>query len=188
MSVHDSRWDSIPRGLVPRGVVLLPLLALLGLAAPAHAQSMPRAGVLGELLQDVQNVEEKLIALVEAIPEAQYGWRPGEGVRSVGEVVMHVAADNWFLATPVGVAAPAETGIKAGDYPSVQAYERRQASKRQAIIELRNSFAHLRRAMSDTPDARLDEKIDLFGTSMTVRGLWILTTTHAHEHLGQLIA
>jgi uncharacterized damage-inducible protein DinB len=42
--------------------------------------------------------------------------------------------------------------------------------------------------MSDTPDARLDEKIDLFGTSTTVRGLWILTTTHMHEHLGQLVA
>jgi uncharacterized damage-inducible protein DinB len=182
MSARRKGCESIPI------VFVLVMVALPGLAAPAHAQAPARAGVLGELLQDVQSVEEKLISLAEAIPEAQYDWRPGVGVRSVGEVVMHVAADNWFLTTPVGVAAPAATGIKAGDYPSVQAYERRSANKQQAITELRNSFAHLRKAMADTPDARLDQKIDLFGTSTTVRGLWILTTTHMHEHLGQLIA
>jgi hypothetical protein len=42
--------------------------------------------------------------------------------------------------------------------------------------------------MSDTPDAKLDAQIDMFGTKATTRGVWITTATHLHEHLGQLIA
>ena len=42
--------------------------------------------------------------------------------------------------------------------------------------------------MADTPDDKLDAAIDLFGRKTTSRASWISTTTHLHEHLGQLIA
>lgn len=161
-------------------------LATLTVALPAAAQD--RAGVMGELLQDVRAVEQKMLSLAEAIPAEKFGWRPAEGVRSVGEVVMHVAADNFYLTMPAGVMPPASTGLKLNDYPSIQAYEGREMDKAGAIAEMRASFEHLRKAMMDTPDTRLEEKVDLFGGTPTVRGLWILTTTHLHEHLGQMIA
>jgi hypothetical protein len=31
-------------------------------------------------------------------------------------------------------------------------------------------------------------ELSVFGSSMTGLDLWVLTTTHLHEHLGQLIA
>ena len=42
--------------------------------------------------------------------------------------------------------------------------------------------------MADTPEDKLDAPLDLFGNKTTTRGMWISTTTHLHEHLGQLIA
>jgi uncharacterized damage-inducible protein DinB len=42
--------------------------------------------------------------------------------------------------------------------------------------------------MEGTAAAKLTEKVDLFGSSYTVQQLWVLTTTHLHEHLGQAIA
>jgi hypothetical protein len=42
--------------------------------------------------------------------------------------------------------------------------------------------------MADTPESRLGESVSMFGQQATVQSLWILTTTHLHEHLGQLIA
>src|SRR5690606_2997176 len=76
----------------------------------AHAQGASadasRPATMSALLSDIARVEEKLVSLGEAIPEDRYGWRPADGVRSVSEVMIHIAADNWFLPTAAGVAAP----------------------------------------------------------------------------------
>jgi uncharacterized damage-inducible protein DinB len=168
-------------------IALVMVAALAAIATPAAAQQA-RKGVIADLLADLEQVEEKLVGLAREIPADKYGWRPGTGVRSVGEVFMHVAADNYFLPTMAGTAAPAETGIKTGDYPSVQAFEGRVPGKDGVIAEMQKSFAHLRQAMMGTPDAKLGETVDMFGTQATVQAMWILTTTHVHEHLGQMIA
>jgi uncharacterized damage-inducible protein DinB len=160
------------------------LLALLTL--PVAAQ--PPTGVLADLLKDVDEVEQKLVGLANAIPDANYGWRPAPGVRSVGEVFKHVAADNYFLPALLGTAAPASTGIKGDSYESVQAYENRQADRAAIIAELQASFAHLKQAMRATPADRMSRETDFFGTKHTLQQVWILTTTHLHEHLGQMIA
>lgn len=166
--------------------------AMLPLAIPAivHGQSTPpaRPAVIDALLRDLGTAEQKLTSLAEAIPEAQYGWRPADGVRSTAEVLIHIAADNWFLPTAAGVAAPAETGIRANEYPTVQAYEARTMTKAEALDAMRVSFAHLRAAMEQADDAFLARELNLFGMDMTGMDLWVLTTTHLHEHLGQLIA
>lgn len=168
----------------------LPIAAVAAfavLSAPATAGAQAPA-VTQALVGDLARVEEKLIGLAEAIPEDKYGWRPGEGVRTVGEVVMHVAADNYFLPQYADVAAPEATGIKSGDYPSVQAYEGRQATKAEAVQAMRESFAHLRKAMEGSDQAFLDKQLDVFGMKMSGLDLWVMTATHLHEHLGQMIA
>lgn len=168
-----------------RAVLAFSLLALV--AMPASGQEAKRSGVMGDLLQDVQGVEEKLVSLAQAIPADKFAWRPGEGVRSVGEVVVHVAADNWFIPVLAGVAAPANTGIDS-KYETVLAYEKRTMAKDAAIAEMQRSFAHLKKAMNDTPDSALEQQVDMFGQQATRRAVWVLATTHLHEHLGQLIA
>jgi uncharacterized damage-inducible protein DinB len=162
--------------------------AAAALAAPAAPTAAAAPAVVEALIRDIAQLEEKLLGLADAIPEDKYGWRPGEGVRSVGEVVMHVAADNYFMPVYAGVAAPEATGIKSGDYPSVQAYEQRTATKAEALQAARESFAHLRSAMQGTNDAFLGATHDIFGMQMTGLDLWVITTTHLHEHLGQMIA
>jgi len=173
----------------------IPMILVVALGAmPAAVHAQAAAGGSGgpaavqALLRDLGMVEQKLTGLVEAMPDAAYAWRPGEGVRSTGEVVMHIAADNFFLPTPAGVAAPEATGIKPGDYATVQAYETRSATKAEALAAMRQSFAHLRAAMEQTDDALLARELSVFGSRMSGLDLWVLTTTHLHEHLGQLIA
>jgi uncharacterized damage-inducible protein DinB len=158
-------------------------------AAPMAAlgqESVPPT--VAALLRDLAQVEEKLTGLAEAMTAEAWAWRPGQGVRSTGEVVMHIAADNYFLPTPAGVAAPASTGIKPDDYSSVQAYEAQTFAKAEALAAMRASFAHLRAAMEQADEASLKRELSIFGSSMTGLELWVLTTTHLHEHLGQLIA
>lgn len=164
-------------------------LAALALAAQAGtAQAQQASGVMADLLADIKEVEEKLVGLAKAMPEASWNWRPGAGVRSVGEVFQHVAADNYLLPAMVGTPPPAATGINATDYKTVQAYESRKADRAAAIADLEASFAHLKKAMEATPAGKLGDEVAFFGQKSTLQKTWILTTTHLHEHLGQAIA
>lgn len=166
--------------------------ALLMLATPLFAQtpSAPQGpqGLMGELQQDLAAAEKKILALAKAMPDAAWAWRPaGEaGVRSTGEVFQHIAADNYLLPVLAGATAPTETGITK-DYKTVQAFEKKTMTREAIVAELEKSFGFLRTSMTAT-DARLDSSIDMFGRKSTVRGLWVTTLTHLHEHLGQLIA
>lgn len=160
-------------------------LLLTSLAIPASAQ---QPGVVKDLLQDIASVEQKLVGLAKAMPEASYAWKPGQGVRTTGEVFQHVAADNYFMPTVWKLAAPAATGIKEGDYNTVQAYETRKVTRDEAIADLERSFAHLKQAMEKATPEWLQQTQTVFGMSMTGQGFLILTATHLHEHLGQMIA
>lgn len=156
-----------------------------GLAAPTGAQN--RTGVMGELLNDVAQAEKKIVGLARAMPEAAWQYRPAEGVRSTAEVIMHVAADNYFIPAVMGITPPKETGITK-EYDSAVAFEKKSMSRDAALAELEKSFAFLRKSMQEMPEAQLETVIGVFGQKNTNRGFWLMATTHLHEHLGQLIA
>jgi uncharacterized damage-inducible protein DinB len=159
---------------------------VLVLILPLGAQT--REGVMGEFMHDVKGVEEKIVGLAKALPESAYAWRPSKGVRSTGEVLMHVASDNYFLPAVMGITPPASTGINGKDYKTTEVFEKRTLSRDQIIAELEKSFAFVQTSMAGMPDAKLNTPLDAFGQKTTNRGLWLSTTTHLHEHLGQLIA
>jgi uncharacterized damage-inducible protein DinB len=166
--------------------------AALSIAAVTLVFSLPlaaqtREGVMGDLLKDTADVEKKVMALANAMPDAAYAWRPAPGVRSTGEVFQHIAADNYFLPAVQDMPAPKETGITK-EYKTAEAFEKRSRTKAEVIAELEKSFAFLRKSMTATTDAQLNTAIDMFGQKSTTRAVWISTTTHLHEHLGQLIA
>lgn len=170
--------------IAPRLPILV--VAMLAMSVPAAAQAT-RDGLMGDLLKDVAQVEKKVIDLAKAMPDNAWTWRPGDGVRSSGEVFLHIAADNYFIPVLMGVAAPAETGITK-EYKTAVAFEKKPLGRDAVIAEVQKSFAFLRTSMEGMPDAKLAEAIDVFGQKSTYRGFWILATTHLHEHLGQLIA
>ena len=114
----------------------------------------------------------------EAIPQDKYSWRPGAGVRSVSEAFMHVAGGNYFLMTFAGVTAP------AGMSENMDAI----TDRAQVLDNLKRSFAHARAAIAAASDADLDKPTEMFGQKTTYRNVYLTEVSHAHEHLGQLIA
>ena len=155
-----------------------------GQGEPGH--DIDAANLFVDLDEDVAVVKNKLMGLAEAIPEDQYDWRPGEGVRSVRETLLHVAADNYFIPIALGHQPPASTGIS--DYMSTQAFEKRELSKDEVRDEVEQSFTYLRRILGESDRETVGDAVSLFGMDSTVQKAWILTTTHLHEHLGQMIA
>ena len=162
----------------PIALIAIGLVTLAPAATRVSAQApAPLKGVRGDMLAQLDDAASKLEQLAGAIPEDKLSWRPAAGVRSVGEVLMHVTGGNYYVTSFAGVKAPA-------DAPQGE----NAASRAEAIAQLKRSFDHVRAAIRNTSDADLDKPATMFGQQTTVRNVYLTTVTHAHEHLGQLIA
>jgi len=157
-------------------------------AEPASGGATAAASVGADLLTDLGTVEKKIVDLAGAIPEDKYDWRPGEGVRSVREVLLHVGSDNYLLPAMIGFTPDPATGIVGSDYNTAVAFEHRALSKDSVIAELQRSFVFVKQSLQETTASRMGEPVTMFGSQFTGQSAWILAVTHMHEHLGQLIA
>jgi uncharacterized damage-inducible protein DinB len=153
----------------------------------AEGTAPPSASVAADLLTDLGSVEKKLVDLAGAIPDGRFDWRPAEGVRSVREVLLHVASDNYLLPAMQGFTPDPSTGITT-DYQTAVAFEKRALAKDSVIAELQKSFEFVRQSLTATTPSKMAEPVSMFGQSFTGQSAWILAVTHLHEHLGQLIA
>ncbi|PYQ68287.1 MAG: damage-inducible protein DinB [Acidobacteria bacterium] len=149
----------------------------VALAQPAAAPAM--SGLRAEVVNELSSVEKQIVSLAEAIPAEKYAWRPSEGIRSVGEVYVHIAAGNYLLGSMLGVKRPENTG------PDM---EKKITDKAKIIPGLKASFDYARKAVEGLSDADLEKKVDFFGRSVTERSILLRLLDHAHEHLGQSIA
>jgi hypothetical protein len=168
-----------------RQLTAVALALAVALVRTAGAQTAP---VVTNLMADVKEVADKLVALAKVYPEAKYSWTPMTGVRSFGEVMLHVSGENYFIPAFFGAAIDPATGIKAGDYASSGTYEKKKLTRDQIVAELTKSFANLNKVMAMTTTAQLNAPVSFFGTNSTQEKAWISATTHLHEHLGQAIA
>lgn len=160
--------------------MLLVLTAIpFGAARAADAAPAP-AGIRGEILGGIKDAEDKLIQLAEATPEAKYSYRPSKESRTTGQVFMHVATGNYFLANFAGAKPP--EGI------NLEKYEDSLTKKADIQKAVKDSFAHVEKALMSATDADLEKPVEFFGRKTTVRGAYLLVLSHAHEHLGQSIA
>ena len=157
---------------------------------PAAAAVTPAVGpnVMADLAKDVADVGKKMVDLAKAMPEGTLTWRPTAGVRSVREVLLHIAGENYLIPSFMGTPIPPEIGIVGTDLKTVDAYEKRVVTKDQAVSDLEASFTQLQKAMSVDSNATLGTEVDFFGTKMSRQAAWIGTVTHLHEHLGQAMA
>ena len=145
---------------------------------PAPSSS---AEVRAEVTKIMDDAESKLVRLAEAIPPGKYNWRPAKGVRSMGEVFLHVAGGNYFLSNKIGAEYPA--GMKREDF------EKYNGDKAKLVDTLKASFEHAKQAVNKLTDADLEKTASWFGGSqVTYRYATIFLTAHQHEHLGQAIA
>ena len=150
---------------------------------PMTELNMAASTIQSELLADLGQLREKYVGLAEAMPESAYGWSPGEGVRSVSEVFMHVAAANVGLT--MGVLG---TDPPAGDDSSWYGREAESITDKEAVVAaVGASFDYLAAAIEGASDDKVMEATDMFGLG-SVRAALVFTLAHCHEHLGQSIA
>jgi len=157
---------------------------------PARAQEKPAekapasaglaSGPRAEFLEEIAYYEQRYTRLAEAMPAEKYSWRPGEGIRSVGEVYAHVVAANYGVARALGTGPPG--GLDFKSIPSLS------GDKPKLIQALKDSFGHFRGAIIALNDADADKPQKMFNRQTTLRGSFMMIIGHFGEHLGQSIA
>lgn len=162
-----------------RYVIIALALPLIAFAKTQNTPKPAQATANGfrvEFMANLDEVQEKIVALAEATPAEKFTWRPSGDIRSVSEVYMHIAGGNYFLATFLGANAP-RTELDL---------EKNVTKKADVVAELKRSFDHLRAAANRVED--LEKPVKMFGNSTTNRGVLVTVLGHLHEHLGQSIA
>lgn len=112
----------------------------------------------------------------EQMPEADFAYRPVDGVRTFGQMVAHLAAAQYmFCAAATGEGMRPEYDV-----------ERLRTTKAEIVQAFRESTAYCERAYAQT-DAASAQGITLFGQPRTRFFALTMNAIHVGEHYGNLV-
>ncbi len=157
--------------LIQYGICALAVALMVPLA---QAQSQP-AGMRTAFAKDAGTLSDKFTGLARAM-SGKYDWKPGHGVRSVGDVFNLIVKENGLLA---GVLS-GTSDLGAKPVPITDPEKMQEA--------LKASYANLQKAITGLSDSDLQTPVKLFGHDLTKQSAVMLLLGDQHEHLGQSIA
>ena len=149
-------------------------VAIAAALSPAQVRAeTPQAA----LSREAGTLSDKFTGLARVMA-GKYDWKPGEGVRSVGDVFNLIVTENGLLA---GTLTGAGAGQGGGRGAQIIEPEKLQDA-------LRTSYAKLQKVIDGLSDADLKAPVKLFGKDFTKEGAVRYLFADQHEHLGQSIA
>jgi len=152
-----------------------------GQAAGAPAdKTAPSYDMKAQAALDLGQVGKKFASLAEAMPAEKFTWRPADGVRSISELYLHVAASNYGILTMMGAAVP--TGVDN------KGMEKSTTDKAKIVAELNKSFANAIAVVNGMTNAEFAKAQPKLGPEANSGDVIYILVTHLHEHLGQAIA
>jgi uncharacterized damage-inducible protein DinB len=167
--VPDEEEFHMKKILTQYGVCALTVALMVPLA-----QAQP-AGIKAVFAEDAGTLSDKFTGLARVM-SGKYDWKPGQGVRSVGDVFNLIVTENGMLAG--ALSGTPNTGAKAA--PITDPEKLQEA--------LKASYVNLQKAITGLSDNDLQTHVKLFGKEMTKQGALMLILEDQHEHLGQSIA
>jgi len=147
-------------------------LAVALMVPLAQAQPPKFQAAFGE---DAGTLSKKFTGLAQVMA-GKYEWKPGQGVRSVGDVFNLIVEENGLLAD----ALTGKTNAGTEPAPITDPGKMQDA--------LKASYANLQKAITGLSDKDLQTRVKLFGEDMTKQDALMLILEDQHEHLGQSIA
>jgi uncharacterized damage-inducible protein DinB len=160
------------------------LIGLLTPAAVAVSQEPPKAAVpvaqenpLSAWNQFAYLVMKNvLLRSAEKMPEENYNFKPTDAVRSFGQIIGHLADDQyWFCSVVLGEENPA---------PKI---EQTKTSKADLIAALKDAFAYCDRAYDRMTDASGAQTVTFFGRDTPKLGVLTANNMHNAAHSGNLV-
>lgn len=150
----------------------------IAFAAPLVAQTGdPISQAIRQAWDDAKgNLQQS----AEVMPEADYGFKPTESVRTFGQILAHVAGANYVFCS----AARGEKSPFSEDH-----FEKGMKTKGQIFNAVKDSVAYCDAAYKSLTDRSAAESITMpFGMGSRPRAAALIGNTgHVQEHYGNLV-
>ena len=156
------------------------ILTQYGVCALAVALMVPLtqaqpSGIQAAFGKDAGTLSDKFSGLARVM-SGKYEWKPGQGVRSVGDVFNLIVEENGLLADTL----TGKTNTGAEPAPITDPGKMQDA--------LKASYSNLQKAITGLSDNDLQTTVKLFGRDWTKQEAVMQILEDQHEHLGQSIA
>jgi len=153
-------------------------MAVAFLSATVGAQA---ANPISQAIRDEWNgVKSNLQRSATAMPEAKFGFKPVDTVRTYGQILAHVAGANYIFCS----AARGEKSPFAED-----AFEKTATTRAAIFKAVEDSIKYCGAAYAALDDRKAAEMIDgAFGSGKTARAAALMGNSgHVQEHYGNLV-
>jgi uncharacterized damage-inducible protein DinB len=158
---------------------MLKRLMLTGVALAILVPSTVQAQTT--MMQSVKNLNDGvvgyLMSTARMVDEDLYDYRPTEEVRSMGEILAHLATAQYMFCAAVA----------GEDSPNAQNFEETATTKAEIVAALVDAFAYCEGVYARTTDAMATRELTFFGQPNTVAGVLAFNTGHNYEHYGNLV-
>ena len=152
---------------------LFPVVAAaFACSVPVHGQDNPLSS---EARSDYGIVKDFVIRAAEKVPEADYAFKPTPEVRSFGQLIGHIADDQYRYCSAV-----------RGETKSTS-LEQAPPPKAEMVAALKAAFAYCDSAYEGLVDASATEKVKFLGRSVPKLTVFTLHAGHAWEHYGNAV-
>ncbi|HLG97768.1 MAG TPA: DinB family protein [Bryobacteraceae bacterium] len=147
----------------------VPLLSISALLITGSAFSQPKQTPTPaqSVARTFAYVNGKILEMAKDWPADKYDYQPGKGLRTFGEVIVHVTSGNVYAA-------------KAGRGENVNWDEldpKNYKTKAEVVAALQKSIDDANATLKATPDDRFTKTL----------APWLPVIQHASEHYGQLV-
>jgi uncharacterized damage-inducible protein DinB len=158
---------------------LVLLVAPLAFAQPKQPPKVDPANPLSSSMRNgYERVKGFITAAAEAMPPADYAFKPTPDVRSFGQLVGHVADASYMFCG----AAKKETKP-----PMSASIEKTVTTKDGLKKALADAFAYCDAVYAASTDATLATPIELFKNKMIKFNALDINVSHDNEHYGNIV-
>lgn len=154
-------------------------LCLISSAVPAAAQG-PANPISDGIRSQWDGVKKNIKESAELVPDANWNYRPVDGVRTFSEILAHVAGASYQICA----------GAKGEKTPFAEDYFEKNAKARAAIVKATtDAIAYCDGVFTALTDASAAQMVtNPFGNGQMSRSaVLILQIGHDNEHYGNLV-
>jgi len=120
-------------------------------------------------------VKNDVLRTAEKIPDDLYSFQPTPEVRTIGQLIGHIADGQYEFCSPV-------TGK-----PVSKDIEKNVKGKTALVAALKDAFAYCDSVYANLTDADAVSTVSMFGQKMAKIGVLDFNTAHTNEHYGNLV-
>jgi uncharacterized damage-inducible protein DinB len=147
-------------------------LLLATLASSAFAQDTYTKAARAQF----DMIKVNLSKTATKVPEETYAFKPTPAVRSLGEIIGHVADSNFAICA-----------IAAGEKPPQGGFEKGKKTKAELVKALNDSIAYCDKVGAALDDAKGAAAVPFFGQQMPKLAVFNFNIQHCNEHYGNLV-